>query len=620
MLSIIVFLALGLWHHAKAQTSPNIVFIMTDDQDRRLGSTDYMPILQEKIAAKGVEFTNHYTTQALCCPSRSSLLRGQATHNTNITNVVQPGGSYNKWVLSGQDTNYLPHWLKQAGYRSEYIGKIMNGFGISNFNVTVKGWDWTDLLVEPYIDDFNLPVLSQNGETPVFYDGFHQSDVIRIKALDRLDSLANQSDPFFLAICPFTPHVGYQQDKPSHRPIPLQRHLDLFPNASAPRTPNFNPDEEYQQNAGGWVKWLLPMNDSAVNMADFVYRSRLQALQGIDEIVDDVVAKLDAQGILNNTYIIYTSDNGYHLGQHRMPGGKSLFYNEDTNIPFFVRGPGIPENKTSTIPGMHLDLAPTFLDIAGLAEDQWPEFFDGRSLLDAWKSPESTSASITGESAGQGNSKESIGVEYWGKAGIEAPSAGELGSPFLNTTYKTVRIIGDEQAWVYTVWCNGDKELYNTADDPYEITNLAATNASANSRVLNRLNALLMVVKSCEQNACRDPWSLLTPNNATLTSLTQALNADYDTFFEDFDQVTFGTCLTVQSIENEAPFFPALDTLATGGLAQAYRNATDVIAGAPGVRAFQTANYYGTEAQRNATLSDMTAASRALTTVELDTV
>ncbi|ORY61669.1 alkaline-phosphatase-like protein, partial [Pseudomassariella vexata] len=536
----------------------NIVFIMTDDQDRRLGSTDYQSVLQRELVAKGTEFTNHYTNQALCCPSRSTLLRGQTVHNTNLTNVVQPGGSYNKWVLSGQDQNYLPHWLSAAGYRTEYIGKIMNGYGISNYDTVVKGWNWTDDSLT-YTDTyrcifFKLDAnLCCSGETPVFYEGFHQSDVIRIKSLDRLDYLTNQSQPFFLAITPFTPHVGYQQNKPSHRPIPLKRHLELFPDAKAPRTPNFNPSDEYQLTKGGWVKDLLSMNTSAVNFADFVFRSRVQALAGIDEIVEDVVAKLEEKGVINNTYIIYTSDNGYHLGQHRTPAGKSLFYNEDTNIPLVVRGPNVPANTTSNIPGLHLDLAPTFLDIAGVPSSSWPVFFDGRSLLPQWNDP--SSASSAGNASGQGNSKESINIEYWGNAGIEAPSATALGSPFVNTTYKTIRMLGEQQSWVYTKWCSGDVELYDTANDPYELTNLVDSANATHTQVINRLNALLMVTKSCEQNACRDPWSLLKPNNETVISLTQALASEYDDFFADFEKVTFETCLSVQSVANEGPYF-----------------------------------------------------------------
>ncbi|PSR75411.1 alkaline-phosphatase-like protein [Coniella lustricola] len=607
---------------------PNIVFIMTDDQDKRLYSTDYQPVLQRELVAKGTNFTNHYTTQALCCPARSSMLRGQQTHNTNITNVVKPGGSYNKWVLSGQDTDYLPHWMNAAGYRTEYIGKVMNGYGVSNYNVTPKGWDHVDGLLEPYIDDYNVPIWSANGDKPVYYPGWHQTDVTRLKALDRLDVLTNQSDPFLLTITPFTPHVAYEQGNPSSRPIPLQRHMEQFLNATAPQTPNFNPAAAYQTQKSGWLQYLLPMNDSAVDFADFVYQSRLQALQGIDEIIEDVVAMLEAKGVVDNTYIIYTSDNGYHLGQHRVPGGKSLFYNEDTNIPFVVRGPSVPQGVVSTLPSLHLDLAPTFLSIAGLnaSSAAWPPFFDGRSLLDQWQAPLVNNA--TG--AGHGNSREALNIEYWGLVGIEAPSGPELGGSYYNNTYKTIRIVGDEQNWAYAVWCNGQTELYNISADPYELTNLArADNVSAeHQRVINRLNALLMVTKSCEQERCRDPWAQLVPDSnsssssssttdTVLYSLVQALDEAYDSFFADFETVQFDTCMQYQWADNETPFFPPLDTLDGGGLGRAWRNETVDIAASPGTRSIQTPNYYGTAAQRNATFAQMDAASRYMTEAEI---
>lgn len=323
--------------------------------------------------------------------------------------------------------------------------------------------------------------------------------------------------------------------------------------------------------------------------------------------------------ISDSVAVIYTSDNGYHLGQHRVPGGKSLFYNEDVNIPFVVRGPGVPEGVTSTIPGLHLDLAPTFLEIAGLDKSKWPEFFDGRSLLEQWHEP--TSYNATG--VGQGNGKESINVEYWGLVGIEAPSAASLGAPFYNNTYKTIRTIGEDQNWAYAVWCNGETELYNVTADPYELTNLARNTSSgdvtaASQRVINRLNALLMVTKSCEQDRCRDPWAQLKPDDGTaLVSLTQAMDAGFDSFFADFAKVQFDTCRAIQLTENEEPYFPALDTLPGEGLGRAYRNATDVIAPNPGVRVITTPDYYGTAAQRNATAADIESISRLLTQEEL---
>jgi N-acetylglucosamine-6-sulfatase len=313
--------------------------------------------------------------------------------------------------------------------------------------------------------------------------------------------------------------------------------------------------------------------------------------------------------MLTTAAVIYTSDNGYHVGQHRAPAGKSLYFAEDTNLPFIVRGPGVPANVTSTTPGLHLDLAPTFLDIAGVSQDDWPEFFDGRSLLDQWHNP----TSGNGDGAGQGNGKESINVEYWGNAGIEAPSGGVLGSPFSNTTYKTIRTLGEDQSWLYTKWCSGETELYNTADDSYELTNLVPSGDY--TQVINRLNTLLMVTKSCEQGACRDPWSLINPpDGSTITTLTQAMDAKYDDFFADFPKVSFEQCLIIQDDQNEAPYYPELQE---GSLGRAYRDPTDSIAGAGGASKITVTALHGTEAQRSATLEDINGASRPLTAEEL---
>lgn len=121
--TLLLVTALGgpaLAGYGSSQTKkPNIVMIMSDDQDLRLGSTDYQQVLQRDVHAKGTEFKNHYATTANCCPSRTSFFRGQMVHNTNITHVNAPGGNYDKFVLSGQDTDYLPFWLKDAGYRVE---------------------------------------------------------------------------------------------------------------------------------------------------------------------------------------------------------------------------------------------------------------------------------------------------------------------------------------------------------------------------------------------------------------------------------------------------------------------------------------------------------------------
>ncbi|KAK8116893.1 uncharacterized protein PG998_005174 [Apiospora kogelbergensis] len=591
-------------------TKPSIVLIMSDDQDRRLGSTDFQSVLHREIFSQGVEFVNHFATTAQCCPSRASFLRGQSAHNTNVTNVHAPGGNYDKWVQAGLDEEYLPHWLKKAGYKAEYVGKFLNGYNIINANITPKGWDHVDALLDPYTTYYNVPVMSQNGERPVYYQGFHSTDVVRTKALERLQSLVKGSEPYYLQIAPYAPHV--QNDV--HHTIPLARHMDLFPGISAPRTPNYNPDDEHQASKGGWPGTLPRMNETTQQTADKAFRYRAQALQGLDEIIEDVIAMLDANGKLDNTYVIYTSDNGYHIGQHRLPGGKALFYGEDTNLPFAVRGPGVPKNMTSQIPGVHLDLVPTFLDIAGLPEADWPSFLDGRSLLPQWKDP---AGSSSGVGAGDGNSKETLNVEFWGSCTIEAPEGRELGAPFKNTTYKTLRMLGDRQSWLFAVWCTGQMELYDTAADPYELVNLAGK--PEHEAVLSRLNALLLVTKSCAENTCRDPWAVFTPNNGTdekVATMKEAMDTKYDAYFASFPRVHFASCMQYQDIANEQPFYPA-SAGTEKGLGFANRRPTDNFAFTTGGVAITDDNFHGTPEQRHATLEQVYAGARNLTDEEL---
>ncbi|KAF5670458.1 arylsulfatase precursor [Fusarium denticulatum] len=201
---------------------PNIVVIMSDDQDARLGSLQAQPFVRELPSA------------VLALP-------------------------HEKFVYSEQDRYFLPHWLKAAGYKTECmyvadvnpgagggdsvgdIGKFMNGVNMATYSPKPKGWDHTDTLVHPYQYSYNNVVMSQNRKRPLFYDGYHQTDVIKVKALARLESLASSQEPFYIQIAPTAPHT--LGDGPS---VPCARHMWAFSNATAPRTPNFNPEDKRQ--------------------------------------------------------------------------------------------------------------------------------------------------------------------------------------------------------------------------------------------------------------------------------------------------------------------------------------------------------------------------------------
>jgi arylsulfatase A-like enzyme len=119
---------------------PNILFIFTDDQDYRMDSLSYMPNVQKYLVEQGTTYTNHYATVAVCCPSRVSLLRGQFAHNTNITHVMEPYGGYDRFNRLKLGESYLPIWLQEAGYSTNYIGKLMNGVAVHNWETAPKGW------------------------------------------------------------------------------------------------------------------------------------------------------------------------------------------------------------------------------------------------------------------------------------------------------------------------------------------------------------------------------------------------------------------------------------------------------------------------------------------------
>jgi N-acetylglucosamine-6-sulfatase len=533
-------------------------------------------------------------------------------------------------VTSSENENYLPHWLVQAGYNAEYIGKFMNGYNIHNYATPPKGWTHVDALVEPYTYKYNNVVMSADGETPVSYHNYHQADVIRAKAIDRIEHLAAQDKPFYLTIAPTAPHFSTEIGLP----VPLSRHSLDYEDAVAPKNPNYNPDDAYTAQKVSYLKTLPKLNATDITTTNLFYRARIQCLQGIDEIIEDVLAKLEETGALDNTYLIYTSDNGYHLGTHRMPAGKALPYREDTNLPFYVRGPGVPANVTSTIPSAHLDLAPTFLELAGLDQSEWPEFLDGRSLLSTWKTPESgsltkrsttcprdvsyNSTTPTTGSDDEGDSREIINVEFWGLQEVENMGR----EKYTQNSYKTLRIVGSDKTYLYSRWCTNETELYDTVADPYELTNLALNPDSETTRLMTRLNAILLAIKSCTDATCRNPWKLLQLANGTsstgaleINTLAKAMDAQYDAHFAAFPNVAFQECLEFQSRENEGPYLPEN---ATFGMQ--YRTPTDNYVSSSDAGVVNvTGNSIpaGSWAQRNATLADIMVDARNLTAEEL---
>jgi len=298
---------------------------------------------------------------------------------------------------------------------------------------------------------------------------------------------------------------------------------------------------EKQPSGASWISQLPRLNSTQIAYNDEFQRARLRALQSVDEMIERLVTLLDSKGVLEDTYVFFTTDNGFHASQHRMHPGKECGYDTDIHIPLIIRGPGIAVNATKDIVTSHTDMAPTLLSLANATRPD----FDGTAI------PLLPSAS----NATRG---EHVNVEFWGiglpegKFGIAKPLGG-LSYP--NNTYKALRLVSGNYSLYYSVWCTGEHEFYNLHNDPGQMHNLFSDAKLARDfelagrsfqDVVYRLDALLVVLKTCKGDSCIHPWSELHPSSASSsaspTSLLQALDPAYDSFYQTHPKVGFSSC------------------------------------------------------------------------------
>lgn len=591
---------------------PNIIFILADDQDQHMSSLNYMPYLQNHLVKEGTVYSRHYCTVSLGCPSRASLWTGKHAHNTNVTGASLPYSGYAKFVSRGLNDDYLPLWLQAAGYNTYYIGKLFDTHSLSNYNKPyLRGWNGSDFLLDPYNNEYlnatmqrNVEIWGQDAvhENPKNYQGQYVTDVIADKSMDLLDTAITQryeidgsGRPFFLTIAPPAPHCNthmeadrddasdttFTKHQTEFSPaIPAKRHQHLFLEAVIPRTPDFNPDKD---NTISWLKNLSKQNETDLHANDHFYRQRLRALQAVDEMIPRLLLKLEFAGILQETYIIYTSDNGYHIGQHRLQPGKQCAYETDVNVPMIVRGPDVLKGRVENKVSSHVDLASTFLSLAGMDPSiSGPKYgLDGQSMVfhyfqptsqakdevaleEQSETPLSTLNSGTLHAQDLDQRAEHALIEMWGKS----ISEGKYGQRvYHNNTYKALRVISATNTYnlLYIIWCTNERELYDLCQDPYAMDNLLVSrNITATSisisistddhdgakqqkrysldKVLSRLNALMVVLKTCKQRQCTHPWDTLhTPG--TVGTLSDALDQRHDELYlARIPQVEFDRC------------------------------------------------------------------------------
>ena len=495
---------------------------MTDDQDVTSNSLDsqYMPRLDKLFRNEGMEFTNYYVSTGLCCPSRATILRGQYCHNTKVwdngemNNSTYQSGGWDKFLDTGIEEETFVTLLQSAGYETAMIGKYMNQYsGNAAANHKPPGFDhWMALMTY----GFYGCTFSDNGQGKYQLNKtIYQTDYIRDWAIDFLKHKRDPTKPFFLMITPFAPHA------PATSAI---RHRDMFQDVQFPRYDSFNPSDNIQQQRAGWIKGMPLLTQEQIDDMDRFYRNRLRSLQAVDEALEILLETLIDLDLDDNTYTFYTSDNGQHFGDFRMPAGKRQAYDTDVLVPFLVRGPGIQPGMTSTEVIQSVDLGPTFLDIATaktrqslssskeeqrLLRSTYP--MDGKSILPLLNG-EIPSASI--------NRFRWIALieMFSGSSGVgqryENHSNYDKNHMYPNT-YQAVRIINGpfddwsiNSNWLYVEWCTGEIEFYNVTNDPHQTKNLAASSIVAGSNgddeddvdlipLFRRLSHLLSKLGNC---------------------------------------------------------------------------------------------------------------------------
>lgn len=406
--------------------------------------------------------------------------------------------------------------------------------------------------MEPGVYDYLHSFWAKNNGPWKAHPGKHAIDLTTKNALDMLDTAVKDGKPFFLTVAPAVPHMGINSTTgQSFFPIPQPKWENEFSSEKIPRTPNFNPP---RVSGASWVLNLPYQDQFVVDGLDEFYRLRLRCVAGLDDMVSELIDRLEEHGILDNTHIIYTTDNGYHIGQHRMGGGKKTGYETDINIPMVWRGPGVPPGKVTSEVSTHTDLTPTWLTLFGLP---LRTKLDGQPIPIIVNQPWRTSG-------------EHVNVELWGAA---APYEGtepfkEIGRSVKgrhNNTYKALRIVAAEYSIYYSVWCTNEHELYDMLQDKYQMNNLLVDTRDIRSvtkdkvllgtplkQITARLDALMMVLKSCVGTECTQPWLQLHPQGNVKT-LQHAMNSNYDQFYDSQPKVTFSACELGYLQEYEGP-------------------------------------------------------------------
>lgn len=424
---------------------PNIVFVLADDFSRNL--VQYMPEVQ-KMEKDGVSFSNYFVTNSLCCPSRATTFTGNLPHNTGIYSNGGADGGFAAFHNRGEEKNTFATSLQGAGYRTGLFGKYLNKYPASGKPKTghkrayvPPGWSQWAVATNGYASyKYWLNVNGRpewRGKRPQD----HISEQVANRGLQFIKDSVRINKPFMVEMAPFAPHLPA---------TPEPQDADKFNDLKAPRNPNFN--EADMSDKPLWLKNHRKLTKKWISDLDRQYRNRVRSVQAVDRTVGKVRALLKAKGIEKNTYVMFASDNGLHLGEHRLRQGKLTTFDIDIHVPLIAVGPKIKAGRTENALTANTDLCPTFIN---MGKGKKLPSTDGQSLMPL----------LTGQRGWK--KRNAVLIEHHGpdldRGDPDVPLIGSGNPP----SYEAIRTLNEE----YAEYADGEREYYNVKKDPYELDN-----------------------------------------------------------------------------------------------------------------------------------------------------
>ncbi|XP_042899518.1 N-acetylglucosamine-6-sulfatase isoform X2 [Parasteatoda tepidariorum] len=458
------FLSLVSLYKINCDELPNFVFILTDDQDIALGGM--------------------FVTTPLCCPSRASILTGKYAHNHGVRNNSLHGNCNSKaWQKTHEQKSFITQF-KKHGYSTFYAGKYLNQYGTAasgGVKHIPPGWDqWVALVGNSCYYNYSLSV---NGEEKTHGSKPEQDYLTNVVFEEGLKFLhiQNGTSPFFMFLSPPAPHAPF---------TPFPPYKNKFSSFKAPRTPNF-------AIPGGQKKhWLIqqpptPLPKTVIDSIDDVFQNRWRTLLSVDDYIIDILQLLENKNMSENTYIIFSSDNGFHLGQFSLPWDKRQLYDFDIRVPLFVSGPGIKQGIKIDYPVLNIDLAPTFLDLANIP---LPKDFDGESfapLLRNQNRKVNNRQSFIIEHQGEYSEKSVPGCPQYQSGEVHTCEIDCICEDSRNNTFSCLRHLTKSKNFILCIFKDDLNfgEAYNILDDPFQLKNIYFS--LNKSSIFNELKTIL---------------------------------------------------------------------------------------------------------------------------------